>query len=303
MAPRRLRMVCSSDEHDEPQHHQQPPQVEEYDDDDVEIELQEPTLNLETTENKNGAKTASNGLFLRRRRGTTAPPPTTTNRILRRRYIDMELQEPTLNLETVTINSSNPNQNPNSNPCGAIQLEISNDDFIDVPENLSPLPPPAPRRDWLDSCILCLEILVPGFVRFDNVTKAKLCFKQFLYSDMNYTGVLGCFQKTAGFNFQVILLKCRRIGWEEDTVHTKSGQQSFLAFCYATRKRAMDSFRSQMHTTHNPVPELRTPPGSPPLLPKPALTSSLPYLPLSYVFLCSQNQCLEETLQPLHMYV
>ncbi|CAK9183528.1 unnamed protein product [Ilex paraguariensis] len=59
-------------------------------------------------------------------------------------YIDMELQEPTLNLETVTINSSNPNQNPNSNPCGAIQLEISNDDFIDVPENLSPLPPPAP---------------------------------------------------------------------------------------------------------------------------------------------------------------
>ncbi|CAK9183529.1 unnamed protein product [Ilex paraguariensis] len=99
---------------------------------------------MEETENKNGAKTASNGLFLRRRRGTTAPPPTTTNRILRRRYIDMELQEPTLNLETVTINSSNPNQNPNSNPCGAIQLEISNDDFIDVPENLSPLPPPAP---------------------------------------------------------------------------------------------------------------------------------------------------------------
>ncbi|KAA8540664.1 hypothetical protein F0562_024417 [Nyssa sinensis] len=137
--------------------------------------------------------------------------------------IEVELQEPNLNFETVTLNSSNPN------PSEPVQLEISDDDFIDVPDHFTPpssSPPPPPvldrsfqsssasrisstnssetsdcpineclgrlglrlRREWLDSCIRGLESSVPGFAGFDGATKAKLCFEQFLHSDMNYSG-------------------------------------------------------------------------------------------------------------------
>lgn len=136
-------------------------------------------------------------------------------------HIELELQDPTLNLETVTLNP-----NPNSNISLPAHLEISDDDFVDVHESLSPPPPRPPvndqffqssaesrissasssessdcpisaflhrlglrlRREWLDSCIRGLERSVPGFASFDLAAKAKLCFKQFLLSDMNYSG-------------------------------------------------------------------------------------------------------------------
>ncbi|GMP34190.1 hypothetical protein CsSME_00007163 [Camellia sinensis var. sinensis] len=138
-------------------------------------------------------------------------------------HIELELQDPTLNLETVTLN---PNPNPNSNISLPAHLEISDDDFVDVHESLSPPPPRPPvndqffqssaesrissasssessdcpisaflhrlglrlRREWLDSCIQGLERSVPGFASLDLAAKAKLCFKQFLLSDMNYSG-------------------------------------------------------------------------------------------------------------------
>ncbi|XP_059643059.1 recQ-mediated genome instability protein 1 [Cornus florida] len=137
--------------------------------------------------------------------------------------IEVELQDPTLNLESVALNSSS---NPNPNPSEPVPFEISDEDFMDVPDNLSPPPPPPStaeqsfqsssgsrtsgtnfsessdcpisdvlrmlglrlRREWLDSCIRGLESSVPGLANFDVEVKAKLCFEQFLCSDMNYSG-------------------------------------------------------------------------------------------------------------------
>uniref|UniRef100_A0A3Q7GDG0 RecQ-mediated genome instability protein 1 n=1 Tax=Solanum lycopersicum TaxID=4081 RepID=A0A3Q7GDG0_SOLLC len=45
------------------------------------------------------------------------------------------------------------------------------------------------RREWLESCVGGLEGSVVGeFSGLDDTTKAKLCFEQFLYSDMNFCG-------------------------------------------------------------------------------------------------------------------
>ncbi|KAJ1411862.1 Recq-mediated genome instability protein 1, C-terminal OB-fold domain [Sesbania bispinosa] len=99
--------------------------------------------------------------------------------------------------------------NPTDFPPDAV--EISDDDFIDVPDDLSPpSPPPAPvpepqapacpvsgflcrlglrlKRDWLAACLRELHGSVRGFEGFDVATKAKLCFEQFLFADMNHCG-------------------------------------------------------------------------------------------------------------------
>lgn len=44
------------------------------------------------------------------------------------------------------------------------------------------------RREWLDSCLHGLQSSTQGFQRMDDSAKAKLCFEQFLFSDMNYCG-------------------------------------------------------------------------------------------------------------------
>ncbi|CBI15702.3 hypothetical protein VitviT2T_025643 [Vitis vinifera] len=132
-------------------------------------------------------------------------------------------QAPAASHEAVTPVSANPNPNT-SEP---LPVDISDDDFVDVSENFStPSPPPAQtsgqsfqsssfeppssgsisgessnpigdflrglglclRREWLDSCIRGLESSVPGFASLDVAGKAKLCFEQFLCSDMNYSG-------------------------------------------------------------------------------------------------------------------
>ncbi|MBA0577414.1 hypothetical protein Golob_024766 [Gossypium lobatum] len=110
--------------------------------------------------------------------------------------------------QSVTV--SPPNPNPDQ------PLQISDDDFVDVDESFTPPPPPpaeemaAPvtsvessgspigdfllrmglklRREWLDSCVQGLESSVPRFSTLDASAKAKLCFQQFLFSDMNYSG-------------------------------------------------------------------------------------------------------------------
>lgn len=111
----------------------------------------------------------------------------------------------------ISRNSQNPNpsSNPSANPSSP--LEISDDDFLDAAEVISPppsSPPPAGRssdparpvddflrnlglqlrREWLDSCISALSASRPGFATSDVAEKAKLCFSQFLLSDMNFCG-------------------------------------------------------------------------------------------------------------------
>ncbi|GMH31499.1 hypothetical protein Nepgr_033342 [Nepenthes gracilis] len=116
------------------------------------------------------------------------------------------------NIESVTLESD------------PVQLIVSDEEFIDVSDNLSPPfspspphpPPLAPpvaaavansreasdcpvrdilrglglnmRREWLDSCIRGLEVGVQGFSGFDAATKAKFCFGEFLSADLNLIG-------------------------------------------------------------------------------------------------------------------
>ncbi|WOL01729.1 hypothetical protein Cni_G10446 [Canna indica] len=109
---------------------------------------------------------------------------------------------------------------PNPNPP---TLEITDEDFVDVEDDLSPPSPPpteaAPqsregasatvgmvedrpssvgpiddflwrlglrlRPEWLESCAAALMAAGAGFERMDVAEKAKRCFEQFLLSDMN----------------------------------------------------------------------------------------------------------------------
>lgn len=44
------------------------------------------------------------------------------------------------------------------------------------------------KREWINSCLQGLESSVSGFSQLDDSAKAKLCFQQFLFSDMNHSG-------------------------------------------------------------------------------------------------------------------
>ncbi|KAK1433943.1 hypothetical protein QVD17_10861 [Tagetes erecta] len=129
-----------------------------------------------------------------------------------------DLASETLNLQDVTLNSSNSNNPPNP-----VQIDISDEEFIDATEDLSNSPPPVQpvhsseqhsatssvgmnqtsdspvsrvledlglrlKGEWLDTCLHGLQTAVPGFSSFDATKKAKLCFEKFLHSDMNYCG-------------------------------------------------------------------------------------------------------------------
>ncbi|KAK3000400.1 hypothetical protein RJ639_021054 [Escallonia herrerae] len=97
----------------------------------------------------------------------------------------------------------------NTRSSSPIQLEISDDEFINIPDITPPSPPSIPvssfrpsdycpisgilgglglrlRSEWLDSCVRGLEGLL--FTRLDDAAEAKLCFEQFLCSDMNCVG-------------------------------------------------------------------------------------------------------------------
>ncbi|KAK7358670.1 hypothetical protein VNO77_00608 [Canavalia gladiata] len=121
---------------------------------------------------------------------------------------DEEQQQNPLQPQTGTFT----HQPSNASSLPPEPLEISDDDFIDVSDSLSsppPTPPPPPpsqplpgspvsdflcrlglalKSDWLDSCLRELQCSVTGFEGFDVATKAKLCFEQFLFADMNFCG-------------------------------------------------------------------------------------------------------------------
>ncbi|KAL9329878.1 hypothetical protein ACSQ67_004881 [Phaseolus vulgaris] len=83
----------------------------------------------------------------------------------------------------------------------AVPVEISDDDdFIDVAESFSPPSPSCPvtdflqrlglslKRDWLASCLRQLQASVTSFEHLDVAAKAKSCFEQCLFADMNSCG-------------------------------------------------------------------------------------------------------------------
>ncbi|XP_021775834.1 recQ-mediated genome instability protein 1-like [Chenopodium quinoa] len=118
---------------------------------------------------------------------------------------------PIPNMNSVTLNSTTTTTSTTAATTAVSEhpsVHISGEDFMDVSDNLSPPPVVTAsfaasgcpvtdhlrkmgvnlRREWLDSCKLGLQNSVPGFANFDVETKAKLCFGQFLNSDMNYSG-------------------------------------------------------------------------------------------------------------------
>lgn len=137
---------------------------------------------------------------------------------MRRRYLRLPSSSDEDNdLRPQTLNDPNPNP----------PLDISDDDFVDVPDDL---PPPSPRSaeappedqgsaaaatvemveeragsigpideflrklglrlrpDWLESCADRLMAAGSGFEGLDVAGMAKRCFDQFLLSDMNVSG-------------------------------------------------------------------------------------------------------------------
>ncbi|XP_010519503.1 PREDICTED: recQ-mediated genome instability protein 1 [Tarenaya hassleriana] len=109
--------------------------------------------------------------------------------------------------------------NGSRNPSSGERITISDDELIDVSDDPTPPPqstiPPTPcpvtppdsdigddspiagflsrmglrlKRDWLVACLTELERSVPRFNSLDVAAKAKLCFEQFLFSDMNHSG-------------------------------------------------------------------------------------------------------------------
>lgn len=129
----------------------------------------------------------------------------------------------TASLQPLILDNLNSNFNPNvSEP-----VQLSDDDeqdFIDVSDHLSPPSPDSDhslrhspeanplsyrvassesscpvtdflrrlglslKREWLDACTRALEGSIPGFLSLNPTEKGKLCFEQFLVSDMNYSG-------------------------------------------------------------------------------------------------------------------
>ncbi|KAL6576268.1 recQ-mediated genome instability protein 1 [Orobanche hederae] len=173
MSRRRLRVVCSSDEEDEePQPPPPPPpptqqeQYEEYDVtiDDMETDFQTVTLNsLNPTPSSNYS---------------------TTNRCRSRldQPIPLDISdddEENVIMSEATDGSSFDNANRNNN-----YIEVSESPVNGVLERLGL----RLKKEWLESCLHGLQSSVAGSQRMDDSAKAKLCFEQFLRSDMNYCG-------------------------------------------------------------------------------------------------------------------
>ncbi|CAH9084022.1 unnamed protein product [Cuscuta europaea] len=98
----------------------------------------------------------------------------------RRQQLQVEEEEDattaTLNFQTVTLNSTSP---PSAQVADCAVGHVLQGMGLMI------------RAEWLRSCIGQLESSVSGFQAFDSTSKAKLCFKQFLYSDMNFSSLGG----------------------------------------------------------------------------------------------------------------
>lgn len=201
MAKRRPRraIISSSDEEDEDHRlHPSPPppppppqrqhnrlQDEEMDDlfmDDIDTEFQTVTLNsAHPTPGSNGSVTATATST-----STTATATSTTatftqgNRQFEPIPLDISDEDP----EEITIGDSTDNSFPEIGSGNSGYFEVSESPVHGVLERLGL----RLRREWLDSCFQGLQVSVQGFQRLDDSAKAKLCFQQFLLSDMNFCG-------------------------------------------------------------------------------------------------------------------
>ncbi|CAN4096213.1 unnamed protein product [Withania somnifera] len=106
-----------------------------------------------------------------------------------RNNIEMEiLDSSTNNFQSVTLNS--PNQNPTT-PNNGPNIDVSYGGIVAADCGIGRVLEGLGlklRKEWVESCVSGLERSVGGFSGLDNTVKAKLCFEQFLYSDMNYCG-------------------------------------------------------------------------------------------------------------------
>ncbi|KAG8379455.1 hypothetical protein BUALT_Bualt07G0090300 [Buddleja alternifolia] len=178
MSRRRLRVVCSSDEEDEPpplppQNHQLEQQQQEEDIDDVvidDIETDFQTVNINSsnpTPNTDNSTTANLN-----RNGSRPSEP-----------IPLDLsdgdEENVINNGTAN-HSSYGSRNDNQSYFGVLSDSPVNGVLEILGVRL--------KSEWLDSCLHGLQASVHGFNGLDDSAKSKLCFEQFLHSDMNYCG-------------------------------------------------------------------------------------------------------------------
>ncbi|CAA0831762.1 RecQ-mediated genome instability protein 1 [Striga hermonthica] len=174
MSRRRLRVVCSSDEEDEEpkppspppppppqQHHYE--NVEDIIIDDIDTDFQTVTINSSNpTPSSNYSTTNRNDVRIEE------PIP-----------IDISDEEG----ENVVISGATNDSSFHSGRSTG-QFATSESPVNAVLENLGL----RMKKEWLDSCLRSLQSSVTGFQRMDDLAKAKLCFEQFLRSDMNYSG-------------------------------------------------------------------------------------------------------------------
>lgn len=131
--------------------------------------------------------------------------------IRRLRLDDYDEDDEAAVIAAVAAAEAQPQPQPQTVPSEPVLL--SDDDVIDVSDDHSlPTPPPPPppvpppqasdcpvndflrrlgfciKRDSLATCLRELGESVNGFQGFDVATKAKLCFEQFLFSDLNFCG-------------------------------------------------------------------------------------------------------------------
>ncbi|KAI3455067.1 hypothetical protein Pfo_011730 [Paulownia fortunei] len=178
MSRRRLRVVCSSDEEDEepqlpppppppPPQQQQEEEIEDVIIDDIETDFQTVTLNSSNpSPNSNNSTTTTTN-----RNGSRPDEP-----------IPLDIsdeEEENIIIGDSTNNSSFDNVNGNNS-----YFEVSESPVNAILERLGL----RLKREWLDSCLHGLQSSLLGFQGMDDSAKAKLCFEQFLCSDMNYCG-------------------------------------------------------------------------------------------------------------------
>ncbi|XP_020548723.1 recQ-mediated genome instability protein 1 [Sesamum indicum] len=168
MSRRRLRVVCSSDEEQSPPPppQQQEEEIEDIIIDDIDIDFQTVTLNSSNpTPNSNNSTTTNTERNASR---PSEPIP-----------LDISDEEE----ENINSNATN-NSNFASVNGDTSYFEVSTSPVNGVLERLGL----RVKREWLDSCLHGLQLSVAGFQGLDDSAKAKLCFGQFLFSDMNYCG-------------------------------------------------------------------------------------------------------------------
>lgn len=179
MSRRRFHVVCSSDEEEDyPPPPPQPPQLLEEDEDLDDLISDGIETDFETVTLNSANPTPINSNC-----------PTTTTSTNTRRFNSRHVEPIPLDISDDDQENVNVNDRTNNSSFGDANgnnsnFEVSQSPIHAVLERLGL----RVRREWLDSCLQGLQLSVQGFQRMDDSAKAKLCFAQFLWSDMNYCG-------------------------------------------------------------------------------------------------------------------